>query len=125
MSAEESFVNSIAEAVAARIPASQSVELAFDDLGIEPMKLYTAEETAHVLGCHVTSVRQLSAAELPKQRRVGKGIGYYGINILLYQNEMPPINMTGWLEDYREALMRDRPVLGELRSDERERRRDV
>ena len=116
----EQFIEAFAEAIAAKMPQQDPIELSFEELGIEPMKLYTAAEVAHFLGCHKVSVYQIPEAELPKQRRAGTGVGYYGINVLLYQNGMPPVDLTKRLEEYREALMRDRPAVKPLHPDKQE-----
>lgn len=115
---EHTFIDAIADAVVAKMPNHEPLEIKLDDLGVVPMRVYTAKEAADLLGSHVSSIRQIPEEELPKHRRAGKGIGYYGINILLYQNGLPPIDIRASLEAYRQALMRDRPSVSPLRAEE-------
>ena len=116
----ESFIDAIADAVVERLPDQSPITLDFEELGIEPMKCYTAKQTADFLGCHKVSVYQIPENELPKQRRAGNGVGYYGINILLYQNGLPPVDLTRRLEEFREVLMRARPAVQPLHPQDQE-----
>lgn len=58
----EQSIEAFAEAGAARLPQQEPIELSFEELGIEPMKLCTAAEVAHFLGCHKVSVDQVPEA---------------------------------------------------------------
>lgn len=116
---EHSFIDAIAEAVAAKLRVDlKRPTVQLDDLGIEPMRVYSVADAAHLLSCSPTAVRQIPESELPKVRRVGTGIGYLGINIMLYSHEIPPIDMTVVLEEYRAALLRDRPAVEALHPNE-------
>lgn len=110
----ETFIDELASKLAEKIPRPQPIELSFDELGIEPLKAYTAKEAAHFIGSHQTSVYEIPEAELPKVRRVGTGVGYLGINILLYVHGLPPVDLKRRLEEYREALMRNRSAVKPL-----------
>ena len=116
---EISFINAIAEAVAAKLRRDlERPTIALDDLGVELMRVYDVRDTARLLSCSEAAVRHIPEAELPKARRVGTGIGYLGINIMLYSHGLPPIDMTSVLEEYRRSLLRDRPTVEALRPDE-------
>ncbi|MDZ4700932.1 MAG: hypothetical protein SH809_14645 [Rhodothermales bacterium] len=73
--------------------------------GLELMRAYTAKEVAEILGTpRVESVYEIPEAELPRVRRVGKGFGYLGINVLCYMAGQPPIDLEAAIEAYRQRL---------------------
>jgi hypothetical protein len=117
------FIEELASKLAEKMPRPHAVELSFGDLGIELLKAYTAKEAAHYPGCHPTSVYEISEMELPKVRRAGTGVGYLGINILLYVHGLPPVDVKKRLEAYRDALTRNRPAVQPLHPETRERTR--
>lgn len=87
----------------------QAVQL-LDSSKLEPMKAYSAEEVAGWLGINrVESVYEIPNDELPRVRRIGRNIGYLGINVLCYMHNLPPVDIRAVTEGYRDRLMQERP----------------
>ena len=116
----EKLRDDIVEGVAARLQGAhrQSAE-DLEALGIEPMRAYSARETARLLGTRrVASVYEIPEDELPRVRRIGSGVGFLGINILCYMHGLPPLDMEAAIEQYRQHLIQDRPTVRALRPSE-------
>ncbi len=87
------------------------------DLGIAPLRAYSAEEVAEILGTtRINSIYEIPEDELPRVRRIGRAVGFLGINILCYMHSLPPVDVAGAIEEYRERLMRDRANIRPLRA---------
>ena len=92
--------------------------------GIEPMRVYTAEEVAELLrtgmdgreNTNTASVYRIDKRDLPRVKRIGTKIGFLGINVLCYMHGLEPIDMERVIEDYRARLMNDRPKVKPLRN---------
>lgn len=86
-------------------PAAQPSPLALDDLGLEPMRAYTAREAARLLGITENSIYKIDEAELPRVRRNGTAIGFLGIHIIGYMHRLPPVDVAGCVERMRARLL--------------------
>lgn len=85
------------------MPAVDLEQLGARDL--ELLRAYSAKEVAGLLGTNrVESIYDIPEDELPRVRRIGKGFGYLGINILCYMAGRPPIDLGAAVEAYRERL---------------------
>ena len=85
-----------------------------------PLRAYSAEEVAEILGTtRINSIYEIPASELPRVRRVGRAVGYLGINMLCYMHGLPPVDVAGAVEAFRERLLDERPsVVQPLRPSE-------
>lgn len=113
----EKMCDDIVEGIAVRMHgALRQPTLDLDALGIEPMRAYSAKETARLLGTRrVASVYEIPETELPRVRRIGSGVGFLGINILCYMHGVPPVDMEGAIDQYRQRLFQNRPTVQALR----------
>ena len=85
------------------------------ELGLIALKVYSAREAAKLLGIdRLASVYEIPESELPRVRRVGSSIGYYGIHIMGYALKKPPVDVEAQYERYRERIMQDRPKVRPL-----------
>ena len=92
-------------------PAAPAVEdlQRFADLGLEPLRVYTAKEVARLLGTtRVASIYEIPEEELPRARRIGSGVGFLGLNVLCYVQGRPPVDLDALIDRYRDRLMQDR-----------------
>ena len=85
--------------------------LDLDELGIVPLRAYSAEEVAELLGvARTNSIYEIPETELPRVRRIGRAVGYLGINILCYMHSLEPVDVAGAVEAFRARLLDDRPL---------------
>lgn len=112
----EQIAQRVFEMMQAGLPAA-APDLLSAPGGIEPMRVYTAEEVAEMLrtgldghdNARAESVYRIDKRDLPRVRRVGTKIGFLGINVLCYMHGLPPVDMEQIIEDYRAKLMAERP----------------
>ena len=115
---KQAVTEALAEHEAGR-PAAPQVDGTLDlmQMGLEPMRVYTPEEVAQLIGTtRVQSVREIPESELPRVRRIGSNIGYLGLNVLCYIHGLPPVDMEVAIENYRQRLEADRPNVRPLHS---------
>ncbi len=88
----------------------QRPTLNLNDLGIAPLRAYSAEEVAEILGTtRINSIYEIPERELPRVRRVGRAVGYLGINVLCYMHGLKPVDVAGAIEQFRARLLDERP----------------
>lgn len=88
-------------------------------MGLEPMRVYTAKEAAHFLGTkREQSVYEIPEEELPRARSIGTKVGFLGIHLVCYQLKLPPVDVAGAVEQFRQRLMQDRPKVRALHPSE-------
>lgn len=112
----EQIAQRVFEMMQARQP-STATDILNAPGGIEPMRVYTAEEVAELLrtgldghdNARAAAVYRIDKRDLPRVRRVGTKIGFLGINVLCYMHGLPPVDMEQLIEDYRAKLMAERP----------------
>jgi len=132
----DSLISGLADLVAMRVcemlkeRTAPSADLLNLPGGIEPMRVYTAEEVAELLRtgmdgrerASIESVYRIDRRDLPRVRRIGTKIGFLGINILCYMHGLEPVDMEHIIEQYRARLMDERPKVKPLRRDAGETR---
>ncbi len=100
----------IAGVVERLISEIQRPTLDLNDLGIAPLRAYSAEEVAEILGTTRTnSIYEIPERDLPRVRRVGRTVGYLGINVLCYMHGLKPVDVAGAVEQFRARLLDERP----------------
>ena len=88
----------------------QRPTLDLHELGIMPLRAYSAEEVAEILGTtRINSIYEIPERELPRVRRVGRAVGYLGINVLCYMHGLKPVDVAGAIEQFRARLLDERP----------------
>ena len=109
------FIETLKEAIIAGvverlISEIQRPTLDLNDLGIAPLRAYSAEEVAEILGTTRTnSIYEIPERDLPRVRRVGRTVGYLGINVLCYMHGLKPVDVAGAVEQFRARLLDERP----------------
>ncbi len=111
----------IIEGVASHLEQAQppSIDLSKmgAQLGLDPLRAYTAKEVAQMLGTdRVASVYEIPDDELPRVRRIGASVGFLGINVLCYMHRLPPVDVARAIDEYRSRLMQDRPTVRPIRA---------
>ena len=98
----------IIDGVVARLqPPRSEPDLA--SLGLDPLRAYSAKEVAKLLGTgRVASVYAIPEDELPRVRRIGRAVGFLGINVLCYMHSLAPVDVAAAIETYRQRLMQER-----------------
>ncbi len=112
---KEDIIAGVADLLSEMRPA-----LDLHELGIVPLRAYSAEEVAELLGvARTNSIYEIPETELPRVRRIGRAVGYLGINVLCYMHSLPPVDVAGAVEAFRARLLDERPsVVQPLRPDE-------
>lgn len=123
----EALAERVAEKMMQRIqPLVEDLQPGLDkfenDLGIDPTRLYTQQEVADILGTSKKTVSRLTEEDLPKVRRIGSSIGYYGINVLCYIHKLPPVDTEAMTRQFRERLLNERPKIQSLPINTRKQR---
>lgn len=114
-SAFSHLARSIAEQVAEQVrrslqPAVAAPALDFAALDIHPMRAYSASEVASFLGTErEQSIYEIPADLLPRVRRIGRNVGFLGINVLCYMHGLPPVDVPAAIEMFRTRVVQDRP----------------
>ena len=109
------FIETLKEAIIAGvverlISEIQRPTLDLNDLGIAPLRAYSAEEVAEILGTTRTnSIYEIPERDLPRVRRVGRTVGYLGINVLCDMHGLQPVAVAGAVERFRARLLDERP----------------
>lgn len=93
-----------------------------NDLGIEPGRIYTQREVAGFLGASIKSVSRIPELELPRVRRIGSSIGYFGVNVLCYVHKLPPVDTESVAKSFRERLLNERPKIHSMPSTGKKKR---
>ena len=84
------------------------------------LRAYSVDEVARMLGTsRVNSVYEISEEELPRVRRIGRNVGYLGINVLAYMHGLDPVDMESHIRLYRRQLFGDGPTVKSLRTEDR------
>ncbi len=98
----------IIDGVVARLqPLHSEPDLA--SLGLDPLRAYSAKEVAELLGTRrLASIYEIPEDELPRVRRIGRAVGFLGINVLCYMHGLAPVDVPGAIETFRERLMQER-----------------
>ena len=64
---------------------------------------------AELLGTRrLASIYEIPEDELPRVRRIGRAVGFLGINVLCYMHSLAPVDVAGAIETFRERLMQER-----------------
>ncbi len=105
----EQVKEDIIAGVAEHLLSEMRPTLDLHELGIVPLRAYSAEEVAELLGvARTNSIYEIPETELPRVRRIGRAVGYLGINILCYMHSLPPVDIAGAVEAFRERLLDER-----------------
>ena len=107
---KEAIIAGVVERLGQTSPAHPA-PLDLPALGLDLFRAYSAKEVAQLLGIKwVASVYEIPDDELPRVRRIGKKVGFLGINVLCYMHALEPVDVAGALERYRERLLDERPA---------------
>ena len=92
------------------------------DLGIKPGELYEQKDVATFLNTTIKVISRIPEDELPRVRRIGRGIAYYGINILCYIHRLTPIDTEAITRQMREQLLGEAPKVKPLKIQSKKQR---